>query len=249
MPIVVSIVDIRRATRDAVNLRGLRPFHIFCFSDVEISENDALIIFHNIYNTWVPLIEKEGHGDLYDCEFIQRALNNWSLYSTIKQWLVDEHPPWCECASPSFEEQLEQQRIVRAATCALVAVSNPLLEAAMSHAKASHVLPDAAALLAAFDTFALVSEHVQALSPVAITDLSVSDPDRSDSLSVTVNAGTGAFTYTPTATARHAAAKIGATSATTDTFTVTVTDGYGAAVPVAVTVAISPKNTAPVAGT
>jgi VCBS repeat-containing protein len=66
---------------------------------------------------------------------------------------------------------------------------------------------------------------------------------------VTVNAGTGAFAYTPTATARHAAAKIGATSATTDTFTVTVTDGYGAAVPVAVTVAISPKNTAPVAGT
>jgi len=113
MPIVVSIVDIRRATRDAVNLRGLRPFHIFCFSDVELSENDALIIFHNIYNTWVPLIEKEGHGDLYDCEFIQRALNNWSLYSTIKQWLVEEHPQWCECASPSFEEQLEQQRIVR----------------------------------------------------------------------------------------------------------------------------------------
>lgn len=62
---------------------------------------------------------------------------------------------------------LEQQRIVSAATCALVAVSNPLLEAAMSHAKASQVLPDAAALLAAFDTFALVSEHVQALSPVS----------------------------------------------------------------------------------
>ena len=66
---------------------------------------------------------------------------------------------------------------------------------------------------------------------------------------VTVNSGTGAFTYTPTATARHAAAKIGATSATTDTFTVTVTDGYGGSVPVAVTVAISPKNTAPVIGT
>jgi VCBS repeat-containing protein len=66
---------------------------------------------------------------------------------------------------------------------------------------------------------------------------------------VTVNAGTGTFTYTPTAPARHAAAKIGAISATTDTFTVTVTDGYGAAVPVAVTVAISPKNTAPIAGT
>ena len=65
---------------------------------------------------------------------------------------------------------------------------------------------------------------------------------------VTVNASTGAFTYTPTAPARHAAAKIGAIAATADTFTVTVTDGYGAAVPVAVTVAISPKNTAPVAG-
>ena len=64
---------------------------------------------------------------------------------------------------------------------------------------------------------------------------------------VSVNASTGAFTYTPTATARHAAAKIGATAATADTFTVTVTDGYGATVPVAVTVAISPKNTAPVA--
>ena len=113
MPITVTIVDIRRATRDAVNLRGLRPFHIFCFSDVELSENDALIIFHNIYNTWVPLKEKEGYDDLYDCAFIQRALNNWSLYSSIKRWLVEEHPPWCECAKPSFEEQLEQQRIIQ----------------------------------------------------------------------------------------------------------------------------------------
>jgi VCBS repeat-containing protein len=68
--------------------------------------------------------------------------------------------------------------------------------------------------------------------------------------SVTVNARTGAFTYTPTATARHAAAKIGAaTAAKTDTFTVTVTDGYGGTVPVAVSVAISPKNAVPVAGT
>ncbi len=67
---------------------------------------------------------------------------------------------------------------------------------------------------------------------------------------VTVNATTGAFTYTPTATARHAAAKTGATTAvTTDTFTVTVTDGYGGSVAVPVTVTISPKNTAPVAGT
>jgi len=68
--------------------------------------------------------------------------------------------------------------------------------------------------------------------------------------SVTVNARTGAFTYTPTAPARHAAAKIGAaTAAKTDTFTVTVTDGYGGTVPVAVSVAISPKNAVPVAGT
>lgn len=67
---------------------------------------------------------------------------------------------------------------------------------------------------------------------------------------VTVNATTGAFTYTPTPAARHAAAQIGAaTAAKTDTFTVTVTDGYGGKVPVMVTVVISPKNTAPIAGT
>ena len=67
---------------------------------------------------------------------------------------------------------------------------------------------------------------------------------------VTVNARTGAFTYTPTATARHAAARTGAaTAAKTDTFTVTVSDGYGGNVPVTVTVTISPRNTAPVAGT
>ena len=67
---------------------------------------------------------------------------------------------------------------------------------------------------------------------------------------VTVNAATGGFTYTPTATARHAAAKVGATTAaTTDAFTVTVTDGYGATVAVPVTVAVSPTNAAPVAGT
>jgi hypothetical protein len=113
MPITVAIVNIRRETRDAVNLRGLRPFHLFCFSDdAEFSENDALIIFHNVYNTWVPLAEKVGYSELYDCEFIQRALNNWSLHMAIKQWLVDEHPAWCECATPSFEEQLAQQRLV-----------------------------------------------------------------------------------------------------------------------------------------
>ena len=67
---------------------------------------------------------------------------------------------------------------------------------------------------------------------------------------VTVNASTGAFTYTPTSAARHAAAKAAATTAaTTDTFTVTVADGYGGTVAVPVTVTISPKNSAPVAGT
>ena len=61
---------------------------------------------------------------------------------------------------------------------------------------------------------------------------------------------TGVFIYTPTSTARHAAAKVGATTAAkTDTVTVTVTDGYGGTVPVAVSVAISPKNAVPVAGT
>lgn len=59
----------------------------------------------------------------------------------------------------------------------------------------------------------------------------------------------GVFTYTPTAAARHAAAKVGATTATTtDTVTVTVTDTQGAATSRVVTVAISPRNTAPVAG-
>ncbi len=67
---------------------------------------------------------------------------------------------------------------------------------------------------------------------------------------VVVNTNTGAFTYTPTSAARHAAAKIGATaSATTDTFSVTVSDGRGGLTAVPVTVTISPKNTAPVAGT
>lgn len=68
--------------------------------------------------------------------------------------------------------------------------------------------------------------------------------------SVVVNETTGAFTYTPTSGARHAAAKVGASTAvTTDSFTVTMTDGAGATSAVLVTVAISPKNTAPLAGT
>ncbi len=67
--------------------------------------------------------------------------------------------------------------------------------------------------------------------------------------SAVVNAG-GTFTYTPTATARHAAAKNGATTAEkTDSFTVTVTDGKGGTATVPVTVAISPANAAPIAGT
>jgi VCBS repeat-containing protein len=67
--------------------------------------------------------------------------------------------------------------------------------------------------------------------------------------SAVVTAG-GAFTYTPTATARHAAAKNGATTAEkTDSFTVTVSDGKGGTAIVPVTVAISPTNAAPIAGT
>jgi hypothetical protein len=113
--IAVTIVGIRRTTRDAVNLRGLRPVHSFCFSEeAEFSENNALLIFHNIYDPWVPLLEKVEHPDLYDCGFIQRSLNNWSLHNSIKQWLIDEHPDWCDCASIPFEKQLEQQRIIQA---------------------------------------------------------------------------------------------------------------------------------------
>jgi hypothetical protein len=111
--IAVAIVGIRRETKDAVNLRGLRPFHSFCFSEAEFSENDALLIFHSVYNQWVPLKEKMGHLDLYNCDFIQQALNNCWLHTSIKQWLVEEHPAWCECASPSFEQQLEDQRVMR----------------------------------------------------------------------------------------------------------------------------------------
>jgi YVTN family beta-propeller protein/VCBS repeat-containing protein len=66
---------------------------------------------------------------------------------------------------------------------------------------------------------------------------------------VVVNAS-GTFTYTPTAEARHAAMKIGATAADKqDTFTVSVSDGHGGVTPVTLTVAISPKNTAPVSAT
>jgi VCBS repeat-containing protein len=60
---------------------------------------------------------------------------------------------------------------------------------------------------------------------------------------------TGDFTYTPTATARHAAARVGApASDKAATVAVQVTDKYGAISTIPVTVAISPKNTAPVAG-
>lgn len=63
-------------------------------------------------------------------------------------------------------------------------------------------------------------------------------------------AANGAFTYTPTATARHAAASTSASATDrTDTFTVTVSDGQGGTTDVAVNVTISPKNSAPVAGT
>lgn len=111
--IAVAIVGIRRETRDAVNLRGLRPFHSFCFCETEFSQNDALLIFYSVYNQWVPLKEKEGYYELYGCSFIQQALNNCWLHTSIKQWLVEEHPAWCECATPSFEQQLADQRAMR----------------------------------------------------------------------------------------------------------------------------------------
>ena len=63
-------------------------------------------------------------------------------------------------------------------------------------------------------------------------------------------AANGSFTYTPTATARHGAASNSATAADqTDTFTITVSDGQGGTTDVPVSVAIQPKNSAPVAGT
>jgi len=79
--------------------------------------------------------------------------------------------------------------------------------------------------------------------------LTYSGPTSTSKGTVTV-AANGTFTYTPTATARHAASATGATTADkTDVFTLTVSDGHGATVNVPIIVTISPKNTAPVAGT
>ena len=67
---------------------------------------------------------------------------------------------------------------------------------------------------------------------------------------VVLDSVTGDFTYTPTAAARHAAARDGAAATDrNDTFTVTVTDERGAVSTVNVSVAVSPANTAPIAGT
>jgi len=63
-------------------------------------------------------------------------------------------------------------------------------------------------------------------------------------------AADGSFAYTPTVTARHAAAKTGATASDqTDSFVVTVSDGNGGIVTIPASVAVSPSNAAPVAGT
>ena len=65
--------------------------------------------------------------------------------------------------------------------------------------------------------------------------------------SATINSATGTFTYTPTAAAQHQASAVNATAADkSDRFVVTVTDGYGGQVAVPVTVAVQPRNTAPV---
>ncbi|MGJ0119904.1 beta strand repeat-containing protein [Williamsia sp. MIQD14] len=61
--------------------------------------------------------------------------------------------------------------------------------------------------------------------------------------------GSGNFTYTPTAAARHAASSDQSAPTTWDTFTVTASDGRGGSTPITVTVAVSPANAAPVAGT
>jgi hypothetical protein len=108
LPITLTIVGIRRETRDAVNLRGLRPFHSFCFSETEFSESDSLNIFHHVYDRLAP-----PHPDLDDCAFVQRAVDNCYLNPEIKQWIVDDHPLWCDCAVLSFEQQLEDQRVMR----------------------------------------------------------------------------------------------------------------------------------------
>lgn len=115
--IAVTIVGIRRETKDAVNLRGLRPFHSFCLSEAEFSESDSLNIFHSVYERWAlaspgPRMQAPPHPDIDKCDFIQRAINNWHLHPVIKQWLVEEHPAWCECATPSLEQQLEDQRVL-----------------------------------------------------------------------------------------------------------------------------------------
>jgi hypothetical protein len=86
--ISVAIVQIRRETRDAVNLRGLRPFHTFCFSETEFSENDALHVFNAIYDQWASSAE---FPDLYHCAFVQRAVDNRHLHLEVKQWIIDDH--------------------------------------------------------------------------------------------------------------------------------------------------------------
>ncbi|MGV1004873.1 MAG: Ig-like domain-containing protein [Candidatus Nanopelagicales bacterium] len=59
----------------------------------------------------------------------------------------------------------------------------------------------------------------------------------------------GGFTYTPTPDARHAAARDWVTEADlSDSFTVTISDGKGGDISGPITVAIGPKNAAPVAG-
>ena len=108
LPISITIVQIRRETRDAVNLRGLRPFHSFCLSEAEFSESDALNIFHHVYDSWAP-----PHPDLDDCDFIQRAINNWHLHPVIKEWLVQDHSPRGGWAPPPPGGHLGGQRGVR----------------------------------------------------------------------------------------------------------------------------------------
>ncbi|MGI9162104.1 MAG: Ig-like domain-containing protein, partial [Mycobacterium sp.] len=81
------------------------------------------------------------------------------------------------------------------------------------------------------------------------TTLTYSAPSSTGKGTVAV-ATNGAFTYTPTASARHAAASDSATSADlADSFDITDTDAQGGTTLVSVTVAIGPKNSAPVAGT
>ena len=84
--------------------------------------------------------------------------------------------------------------------------------------------------------------------PVGDT-LSYGAPNATAKGVVSIDSAAGGFTYRPTAAARHTAARVGATAAdTTDTFTVTISDGRGGNAEAPVEVAISPANTAPVAG-